>query len=710
MSTPRFSPGSRVGNHSIRKFLGNGPLGERYEVFYGSTNHLHCLTVPPEGVADPGYAAYLKMAAPLFREPCLDHPFAAGEDGGVPWLRSELPPGAPEWALASPLDPDLLPKSDRGEATSRDGKRRYLLVPTLADLVKSAGPDLAQKDRDQFLGDVFQGLAALHAAGIPCGPLRPSEIDLDRFARTHSAVARIRYWGVVDDGGRPLPQVLAADLKGAAEFVLVLAAATGGRPSRTDAALRDFARSLDAGEFPTAVEAREALERLFRETGSPYSRHRDPDAAPKPRFVPPDPAPAHGSGPSSSSSGSSARRRASSRRGPSGLELVSAGSEVARRTVQFLRGVFLLLAIVGVGVGVYFYLRWSDERRRLENAIVSADTYNAVSVIPLSLTEAAGAEASGLDGLFEMPPDLLQAEAEAGNALASARLALESVLGAAPGARRAAADAAAPRLAPLLPALAEAGRDDVSAAYLHGYATLLGLGAPADPAAAYRELDDAAARGSARAALLLGDWFASEAPLPPGREGGRLARDREALARYRAAGGELAAPTPLWRAAADRIAAVLRRASAASDFAGDWGAWLRSAALSGHIPSMAVLAVPGPFAPTTPADSLEWLRRIERYPGALPWVRAWAQTRMAAMFAEGSGVPRSDSSARLWYERAAQAGNRTAMLAAAEFFASGRGRNDGRPDPAGAADWRARAAEAPPEPNFDPALLPLSLD
>ena len=125
---------------------------------------------------------------------------------------------------------------------------------------------------------------------------------------------------------------------------------------------------------------------------------------------------------------------------------------------------------------------------------------------------------------------------------------------------------------------------------------------------------------------------------------------------------------------------------------------------------MAVLAVPGPFAPATPADSLEWLRRIERYPGALPWVRAWAQTRMAAMFAEGSGVPRSDSSARLWYERAAQAGNRTAMLAAAEFFASGRGRNDGRPDPAGAADWRAKAAEAPPEPNFDPALLPLSLD
>ena len=707
MSTPRLSPGSHVGSHSVRRFLGTGPLGERYEVFYGSTNHLHCLTVPPEGVPDPGYAAYLRMAAPLFREPCLDHPFAAGEDGGIPWLRSELPPGAPEWALASPLDPDQLPKGDRSEATSRDGKRRYLLVPTLADLIRSAGPDLAQKDRDQFLGDVFQGLAALHAAGIPCGPLRASEIDLDRFARTRSAVARIRFWGVVEAEG-PTPELLAADLKGAAEFVLVLAAATGGRPSRTDAALRDFARSLDSGAWPTAVEAREALERLFRETGSGYARHRDPDAAPKPRFVPPDPEPARGG----SSSGSSSRRHASSRRqGPSGLELVSTGGEVARRTVQFLRGVFLILAIVGVGVGVYLYLRWADERQRREHAIVSADTYNAVTVIPLSLTEAAGgADASGLDGLFEMPRDLLEAEAEAGNALASARLALESVLSAPPADRRAAADAAAPRLAPLLPALAEAGKEDAAAAYLHGYAMLLGLGAPADPEAAFRELGDAAARGSARAALLLGDWFASEAPLPAGFPAERLARDREALARYRAAGGELAAPTPLWRAAADRIAAILRRASSVSDFAGDWGAWRRSAALSGHIPSMAVLGGGGPFAPASPADALEWLRRVERYPGALPWVRAWAQVRMAAMFAEGSGVPRSDSSARLWYERAAQAGNRPAMLAAAEFFESGRGRNDGRPDPLGAESWRAKADEAPPEPTFDPVLLPLSLD
>ena len=198
--------------------------------------------------------------------------------------------------------------------------------------------------------------------------------------------------------------------------------------------------------------------------------------------------------------------------------------------------------------------------------------------------------------------------------------------------------------------------------------------------------------------------------MPGGRgDAGRLARDREALARYRAAGGEFSAPTPLWRPSADRIVAILRRASAASDFADDWGSWLRAAAASGHIPSMALLGGRGPFAPASPADSIEWLRRINAYPGALPWVRAWAQVRMAAMFAEGSGVPKSDSSARLWYERAARAGNRAAMVSAAEFFESGRGRNDGRPDPAAADEWRRKAAAAGPDPDFEPELLPLSL-
>ena len=696
--SPRFNPGSHVGSHSIRKFLGVGPLGERYEVFYGSTNHLHCLTVPPEGAPAPDYAGFLRRAAPLLREPCVGHPFAAGEDGGVPWLRSELPQGAPEWTLSSPIDPDLLPKSDRIEATSRDGKRRYLLVPTVADLMRAAGTDFSPKDRDQILGDVFEGLAALHGAGLACGRFEPSEIDLDRFAHTNRAVASLRYYR---DPGPDAAEALAADLPLAAELVRTLAAACGR--SRTNAALRSFADALVSGAHPDAAAARDALVALFRANGSAYAPHRDPDAAPKRRFAPPDPESAE------DERGARDRRRAAGRRrGPTGLELVSAGGEVAHRSVQLLRGLLMLLGIAGVGVGVFFFLKWNDERERRAHAIVSAETYNSVSVIPLSLTEAVGGADAGLDGLFEMPRDLLEAEAGAGNALAIARLAVEDVLEASD--RRAAAAAAAARIAPVLPALAKAAGDDVSAAYLHGYATLLGIGAPADPEAAFRELDDAAARGSARAALLLGDWFASDRPLPGGRGGDRLARDRDALARYRAAGGELSAPTPLWRAAADRVAAVLRRAESAADFADDWGSWLRASASSGHIPSMALLGGRGPFAPAAPADSLEWLRRINNYPGALPWVRAWAQVRMAAMFAEGAGVPRSDSSARLWYERAAQAGNRTAMLAAAEFHATGRGRNDGRPDPEAAAEWRRKAEDAGPEPDFDPVLLPISLD
>ena len=579
-------------------------------------------------------------------------------------------------------------------------------MPTLADLLRSAGPDFAQKDRDQFLGDVFEGLAALHAAGLSCGHLDPTEIDLDRFARTRGAVARLRFWGEGADEPDAADR-RAADLRLAAGLVRTLAAAPdGGRPTRLGTSLLAFADSLQSGALATAAEAKTAYGALLGAHGAAHRPHRDPDGDPahrRPVRPLPDPEPEDDGRAAPSAA---VRRRAAARRAPTGLALVSAGSEAARQTVQFVRVLLILAGIAAVGVAAVLGLRWHDERMRRLHAIATPDAYNAVSIVPLSRTEAAGGQ-PGLEGLFDLPPDLLAAEAEAGNALAVARLELENVLAATNADAVALASA---RLAPLLPALRSAATNDLPAAYLAGYAALLGLGAPRDPAAAFRALDEAAARGSARSALLLGDWFASDAPLPPPHEtDGRLARDREALARYRAAGGADAAPTPLWRPAADRIAAVLRRATAATDFADDYGAWLRAAAAAGHIPSMAVLAEPGPFAPANPADSLEWLRRINNFPGALPWVRAWAQVRMAATFAEGRGVPRSDSSARLWYERAAQAGNRSAMLALADFCESGRGRSDGRADDDAAAEWRAKAADAGPEPTFDPPLLPVSL-
>ena len=50
---PRLSPGDRLGPHSVVAFLGADETGERYEVFFGTTNHETDLYVPPAGAAAP---------------------------------------------------------------------------------------------------------------------------------------------------------------------------------------------------------------------------------------------------------------------------------------------------------------------------------------------------------------------------------------------------------------------------------------------------------------------------------------------------------------------------------------------------------------------------------------------------------------------------------------------------------------------------------
>ena len=87
--SPRLAPGDRVGPHTVRRFLGDGPLGERYAAVFGTTKRLHLLVVPAKGAPDPDYEEALRAAAPVARVPCVAHRFAAGRDGDLPWLRSE---------------------------------------------------------------------------------------------------------------------------------------------------------------------------------------------------------------------------------------------------------------------------------------------------------------------------------------------------------------------------------------------------------------------------------------------------------------------------------------------------------------------------------------------------------------------------------------------------------------------------------------------
>ena len=154
--------------------------------------------------------------------------------------------------------------------------------------------------------------------------------------------------------------------------------------------------------------------------------------------------------------------------------------------------------------------------------------------------------------------------------------------------------------------------------------------------------------------------------------------------------------------AANRVVALLRRQRSASGFPREASDWLHAAAEKGHVPSMMLLSVPGPFTETR--ESLKWLRRLTdlRLPDA---TLGWAETRRAECYAEGrGGTQQSDASARKWFERGVEHGNPVAMRALAAFCEKGRGAKGTAPDPERAAELRQRAEEAGPEPDPFPTL------
>ena len=670
---PRLRRGDRIGAHTVSRFLEVGPLGERYSALYGSTNHLVCLTVPSPGEEDPGFGPYAELCAPLARCPCVMHQFAGGVDGDTPWLRSELSSGTPEWTLASPLDPDALPEPEDEDETEES---QYLTVRTLGDLLRATGEELSDRDRDQLLGDVLEGLRDLHANGFASGHLTPDRIDLDRFAHSRHAVARIRFYGPIDPATGYDP---ASDIRLAGALFRTFASPGGRSRTRADNAFAQFADRLESGQFPTAAEALRGYLDMLRARGVSRTERREPDApTPKPKA----PAASATGGASGSGPGAHGRRRHhrhhAKRQQMSRLAAFAAGSEAAGRAVLFLRIAIVLSFILALGFGVYFLLEWMDEKERYGNRIESLSSFSAVERIALVDPDAqSGPEGEGAD-------------AESDEFFA---------------ARRELADVAAPgageRMAAEIPSLRDKADSDPEAAALLGEALLLGFGADRDLAEALRLLESARAAGIPRAAMRLGDLFSSPLPAPKGTPSDRAERDSLAFAAYAEAAGSDRASRELAQEAADRIVALLRRQKTATGFA-KASEWVHAAAGRGHVASMMLLGIPGPF--TEPRESLKWLRRLTD--SQLPdEILGWAQTRRAECYAEGrGGTQKSDASARRWFENGAEHGNPTAMLSLAEFCEKGRGAKDSAPDLKRAAELRRKAEEAGSEPNPFPTL------
>ena len=755
-NSPRLEPGARIGRCVVAAFLGREALGERYAVYYGTTQHVLDLVVPPDVPGAPtldDYRAHIRRMEPVARHPGFVHALVAGADPcippvrhapsadfdydetgvspapsapspaaqdapRVPWMRTEHVSGAPLWALRTELDPAavreaLLPlgQPDGAPAAPDDA----LAVPDLALFVAASRGKADPAELAGFLGDVVSALAALHRAKIPGGAPAARDVALDR-SRASGPVARlVRYGESAWDwmsGARDLDA-----------FSAILRESCGALPGNSPlaAAFLALAGKIDAGAFPTAVEAAAEYAKLVAASGVQFDAESRAAAA-APRRPPHPAAPGlvrerqlRDGGPQEQQQRPSGRR-SRRRGGDSSFSFLSSDSEAMHRIRSFLGAFAFLLAICAVGFGVWYYMTWSDERGRERYARTYMADAPVVTVIPVETSQESGE--SGAMAAYRLAGPALAAAAAGGEPFARARAALDGLLDAAPELpTKAALEEADAAMAAILPELLDSPADDAAAAFMRGAGALLALGRPSEPSVAWRELEIAADSGFPRAAVLFGDLVCGGASraAPPAAPKGAVpddpaARDRRAVKYYRSAADALGVSAALRSAAIDRIACLLRREpkNPPAGFVEELRPVMRAAASEGSIAAMALMSRGGSFGATNAVEALDWLRRVNRSPAATPAIKAWAQTRMAARFERGTGTPPSESAARVWYERAAILGNGTAMRRWADYLESGKGDANGLGNPHAASEWRAKAEEAEPEPDFQPAWWPLS--
>ena len=216
--SPRLPAGARIGRCTVAAFIGREPLGERYAVHYGSTQHLLDLVVPPDVPGAPtleDYRAHIRSLEPVARHPALAHRFVAGTDPclppvrpaavsdfdygdfdagsqadaaptpapdprRIPWIRMEHVAGVPQWALRTQLDGEtvraaLLPPGEG--AASGDEKPD---IPDLALFLAASRGRADPAELTCLLGDVLDALAVLPRAKLPGGAPTPKDVALDR--------------------------------------------------------------------------------------------------------------------------------------------------------------------------------------------------------------------------------------------------------------------------------------------------------------------------------------------------------------------------------------------------------------------------------------------------------------------------------------------------------------------------------------------------
>ncbi|MGN0844052.1 MAG: tetratricopeptide repeat protein [Kiritimatiellia bacterium] len=742
-STPRLAKGSFIGPHTVLSYLRTEALGQRYTVLYGSVAHLLDLLVPPEDsvlsneeVADI-YKNLVRLSGMVRGYHTVSHYFVCGEDNGLPWIRTDHVKGITERStetLFKNINPD--------GSNTQDGEQ-LATVFNLRELYESIETPLAAADRDHILLDVLEGLAALHSIGAAPVSLQAKDISLNEISRSHRFVALLDGWQMAD-GEAPVAHNLA-------EYAfLIREMLEHSAKSRSGKYLLHTALRIEKGELKTAVETLRFVLEQFVSTGIGDSLDRL-ERLTQPNGLlafPSGDAATEAANADTNSAGGMVQASDATQEKVAGYRRSShhhhhhrkssiwrssgngpkrrlrfwaeSGSETAIIIIAALRGFVFLVLIAGLAYGVLYWMRWVDRQERRRFRFESGVSYSSVQVIPLSEDIEEGHEevANTSDeqkatvDLFGMSERQIEVAAAEGNMLAALRLAFTPLLtGKEAVLDQDTAKKLTKQISPFMESLVTMVDDSNAAAFFYGYERLLGLTAPADPGKALFYLRGAAEGHVAWACMLLGDWYASDRKLPPSATQMRSDRDREAIAYYRAAEKAFVALGDEENSgvAQTRVVYLLHlNRIIITERENEYLEYVKGLAQHGNVPAMAFLAVSGGIVPNDSGLQFTWLRALSNFQRLAPPIRGWAQVRMAQRFAAGNGTPRSDNAAFIWYDRAAKAGNETAIRTLISWCKSGRG--IAKPDPEAVAKWEAKLTELVPEPDFFPLIsLPLSI-
>ena len=660
-SAPRFPDRSKIGNNVIQRFLWSTSLGELYEAVVGSTMHEYGLLVlAPEIGAD--LATVRGILAPLRAtvDPCLAKPFTCGEDAGVLWIRMELTESVPLRQLL-------------GERSkSRDADDDEPRVEDGADLRAALGGKVPQSVLWPVLGDLIEGMEAVHRAGGLLGDMGLRDIGFESNIR-HNGTSVVTKWCnygllALRDPAKAAAWDAAADVRNIVAIVreLLCGAMDAAPPQGAWPEWKAFFAVADA-PAPTAQDLVAAFTamlaahhisrpmRIRPEDTIPASMATEIEEDPsRDRSALPPPTPPRGY-----------------RRDASG-EVRSGGRPFAIGVAIFaVAGIILAVALPK-----NIFQRGGGPDGEPGASPASTGGGETAASAPAADTPAAAPgrrEEFNPERVWALSREMLEGAAEDNTRVdvLPVRMRLAFLVAAGDDKHEPDPARAAEIAGPAIEAM-EARTPGIDLAldracdFWRGYALLAGVGVEADPPRGAVLLEQCAdTHHDPRAMALLGDYYASGAEDGINSDNDRMATQRWIEALDAQPKGESRWPVYAF-ACADKVAGLFFTGRGIPDRDQDrYIAGLKLAADKRHLPSILALGnayLNGRAVRVDAPEAKKW------YNLAFDRGSAEGMYHMADILRLGLVSDPSDTSALLWYRRAAQAGNADAMRAIAKML------------------------------------------